>query len=203
MMPFNFYFALILFLLISPSFSLSNSSSLFIPNFRSAIMPGKRNFSDFSFSESQSSIMAGNSNNKKLRRLPHIFSKVLELPLNSDADVSVQELPDCFKFIAEIEDSEIVNGGVRAHVVKYYPGITKIVIRRRENLSQPIIDELELDVWRFRLPSSARPERATAVYAHGKLVVTVPKNRWREDGRNGGDCKGGLKGDIENLVLVQ
>ena len=38
------------------------------------------------------------------------------------------------------------------------------------------IDELELDMWRVRLPSSTLPELSTAVYSGGELVVTVPKD---------------------------
>nr|CAN76721.1 hypothetical protein VITISV_029640 [Vitis vinifera] len=34
------------------------------------------------------------SSQKKLRRLPHIFTRVLELPFRSDADVSVTETPE-------------------------------------------------------------------------------------------------------------
>ncbi|CAO2824391.1 unnamed protein product [Amaranthus hypochondriacus] len=142
-----------------------------------------------------------NNNNKKLRRLPHVFSKVLELPFKSDADVFIQELPNCFKFTAQIEDAGIVLGDVKANVVRYHPGIIKIVIVRSDNPLESAIDELELDVWRFRLQPSARAEYATAVYAQGNLVVTVPKNVWGENVWMG-DCKSGFKGNMGNLILV-
>uniref|UniRef100_A0A803L9Y7 Uncharacterized protein n=1 Tax=Chenopodium quinoa TaxID=63459 RepID=A0A803L9Y7_CHEQI len=146
--------------------------------------------------------MGVSSNSKKLRRLPHVFSKVLELPFDSDADVVVEERHDCFKFTVE-DDGGIAgvgySSGVKAHVVEVHPGITKVVIRSRENLSRPIVDELELDVWRFRLPSSARPELATAVYARGGLVVIVPKNGWGEMDRRDGDGKGGFKGNMDEV----
>lgn len=35
--------------------------------------------------------------------------------------------------------------------------------------------ELDLDLWRFRLPASTLPEMASAAYSDGELVVTVPK----------------------------
>jgi hypothetical protein len=62
---------------------------------------------------------------KKLRRLPHVFSRVLELPFRSDADVLVEESPDCFRFVAET-DADI--GDVRAHAMEIHPGVTKIVV---------------------------------------------------------------------------
>jgi len=111
--------------------------------------------------------------NKKLRRLPHVFSKVLELPFDSDVDVAVEDRPDCLRFVADGVD---VAGEVRAHVVEVYPGVTKVVIRRRGSRSQPLIDDLEINLWRFRLPSAARPELARAAYGGGQLVVTVPKH---------------------------
>ncbi|XP_021763200.1 uncharacterized protein LOC110727912 [Chenopodium quinoa] len=199
MIPFH-YFTLILFLL---------NTQFITPIFT---MPEKRNFSSLSLSstnqslQQQSPLMGVSSNSKKLRRLPHVFSKVLELPFDSDADVVVEERHDCFKFTVE-DDGGIAgvgySSGVKAHVVEVHPGITKVVIRSRENLSRPIVDELELDVWRFRLPSSARPELATAVYARGGLVVIVPKNGWGEMDRRDGDGKGGFKGNMGNLIIVQ
>lgn len=56
--------------------------------------------------------------------------------------------------------------------------------------------EFELDLWRFRLPESTRPELASAGYYDGELVVTVPKGAAAEDD-DGGDIGGG------RLVLVQ
>ncbi|CAA7049766.1 unnamed protein product [Microthlaspi erraticum] len=69
---------------------------------------------------------------KKLRRLPHIFSRVLELPLRSDADVAVEERLDCFRFVAETD-----GGGVRAYVVEIHPGVTKILVRTNGSSPSP------------------------------------------------------------------
>ncbi|KAL7084212.1 hypothetical protein ACP275_14G211500 [Erythranthe tilingii] len=114
---------------------------------------------------------ANSCRQKKLRRLPHIFAKVLELPFHSDADVTVVETPDFLRFTAATDD---ISGDVRADAIEIYPGVTKIVIR-----GNGVVDlsgtELELDLWRFRLPATMRPELATAVYEDGELVVTVPK----------------------------
>ncbi|KAF3786143.1 hypothetical protein EJ110_NYTH26099 [Nymphaea thermarum] len=114
---------------------------------------------------------------KKLRRLPHIFNRVLELPFNSEANVSVQENHDCFRFVL-ITDQ--ITEDVEAQLVEIVPGVSKIVVRGR-NLLELSLDELELDRWRFRLPPSTRPELATAAYIAGELIVTVPKSVELED----------------------
>ncbi|XVF28827.1 hypothetical protein REPUB_Repub15cG0065800 [Reevesia pubescens] len=126
------------------------------------------------------SLLTGGSH-KKLRRLPHIFSRVLELPFRSDADVAVEESPDCFKFVAETDGR--IGDVVRAHTVEIHPGVTKIVIRSNSLVDFSSLDDLELDMWRFRLPETTRPELASAVYEDGELIVTVPK--------------GGALGDLE------
>ncbi|XP_010259067.1 PREDICTED: uncharacterized protein LOC104598607 [Nelumbo nucifera] len=143
---------------------------------------------------------------KKLRRLPHIFNRVLELPFRSDADVSVEENSDCFRFIVTTDD---VGDDVRAHTIEIYPGVTKIVIRGT-NVLELSLDELELDLWRFRLPPTTRPELATAVYVDGELIVTVPKGAnadnpggTNEEGEVWGEENGDLRGGVGRLVLVQ
>ncbi|KAI6693254.1 hypothetical protein NL676_020964 [Syzygium grande] len=109
---------------------------------------------------------------KKLRRLPHIFSRVLELPFRADADVEVEEGPGFFRFVAETDG---ICSDVRAHTVEIHPGVTKIVVRPNGSLELLSLDQLELDMWRFRLPESTRPELASAVCVDGELIVTVPK----------------------------
>ncbi|XP_010551714.1 PREDICTED: uncharacterized protein LOC104822262 [Tarenaya hassleriana] len=114
---------------------------------------------------------------KKLQRLPHIFDRILELPFRSDADVSVEEMPDCFKFSADTDGFLAGDGGgVRAHMVEIHPSVVKIVVRLNgSSLGPSLLDELELDVWRVRLPESTRPELVTVVCDDGELIVTVPK----------------------------
>ncbi|XP_060178118.1 uncharacterized protein LOC132608057 [Lycium barbarum] len=109
---------------------------------------------------------------KKLKRLPHIFAKVLELPFRSDADVSIEETSDSLRFIIPTDDD--VGNNIRAHIVEIYPGVTKIVIRG-DNVFDSSLSGLELDLWRFRLPEVTVPELASAVFSGGELVVTVPK----------------------------
>ncbi|PIA44938.1 hypothetical protein AQUCO_01700487v1 [Aquilegia coerulea] len=144
---------------------------------------------------------------KKLRRLPHIFNKVLELPFHSDAEVLVEENSECFRFIVTTED---VGHDVQTHTMEIYPGVTKIVLRGR-NVLELNLDELELDLWRFRLPPSTKPELASAVYVDGELIVTVPKDLNMDENDDGndeheevwGEGNGDLRGGVGRLVLVQ
>ncbi|KAF8394387.1 hypothetical protein HHK36_020595 [Tetracentron sinense] len=159
--------------------------------------------SEINSSLSEANMMMGMQ--KKLRRLPPIFSKFLELPVRSDADVLVQENSDSFRCTIVTDD---LGEDVRAQTIKIYPGVTKIVIRG-SNVLEFSLDELEFDLWRYRLPSSTRPELARAVYVDGELVVTVPKglNSDSLDGGNHGGVWGGGNGDfwggMGRLVLVQ
>ncbi|XP_009108819.1 uncharacterized protein LOC103834498 [Brassica rapa] len=122
---------------------------------------------------------------KNLRRLPHIFNRVLELPLRSEADVSVEENPDCFRFVAETDGVRGGGGEMTAYMVEIHPGITKIVVRTNGLSLGLSLDELELDVWRFRLPETTRPELVTVACVDGALVVTVPKMVSEEDDDGG------------------
>ncbi|PNX55170.1 hypothetical protein L195_g048797 [Trifolium pratense] len=134
-----------------------------------------------------------NNNNCKLRRLPHVFSKILQLPLRSDADVSVEESVNCFRFMAETDSSL---GHVETHTLHIHPGVTKIVVRASQSLHF-CLDDLNPDIWRFRLPESVVPELATAVFVDGVLVVTVPKADYDEN------IAEAIGGGGNTLVLVQ
>ncbi|GLT78534.1 hypothetical protein SLA2020_500660 [Shorea laevis] len=122
------------------------------------------------------SFLTGGSR-KKLRRLPHVFSRVLVLPFRADAEVEVEESADCFKFVAETDGIS----DVRAQTVEIHPGVIKILIRPGGHVDLASLDDLEFDMWRFRLPESTRPELASAVYEDGELIVTVPKDAVYED----------------------
>lgn len=146
---------------------------------------------------------------KKLRKLPHVFGKVLELPFRSDADVAVEEGPEFFRFVAEMEfdDGGGGAGGVRVQAVEIHTGITKIVVRNGAGDGgvaggdeELLLEELKVDTWRFRLPATTKPELATAVFVDGELIVTVPKA-----GRGGGEFADGrdVWGGGGRLVLVQ
>ncbi|OEL31312.1 hypothetical protein BAE44_0007667 [Dichanthelium oligosanthes] len=147
---------------------------------------------------------AGALGGKKLRRLPHIFAKVLELPFAADADVSVEEDAGALRFVAAAVDG-FSPAGARAHAVEIHPGVTKVVVRDLASSgggAHGDDDEgaaaFELDRWRFRLPPCTRPAMATATYAEGELVVTVPKGAGPDDG-DGATVLGGTE---SVLVLV-
>ncbi|RCV09673.1 hypothetical protein SETIT_2G048000v2 [Setaria italica] len=140
---------------------------------------------------------------KKLRRLPHIFAKVLELPFAADADVSVEEDAAALRFVAAAVDG-FSPAGARAHAVEIHPGVTKVVVRDLSSGGAHGDDDgaaaFELDRWRFRLPPCTLPAMATATYAEGELVVTVPKGAGPDDGD--GDGATVLGGTESVLVLV-
>ncbi|KAJ6816996.1 uncharacterized protein M6B38_413930 [Iris pallida] len=127
----------------------------------------------------------GAGNQKNLRRLPHIFSKVLELPLSFDAHVSVSESPAWLRFAASAGGSFLSPVGVQAHAVEIHPGVMKVVVRVGGGGGAEFDEEeeeMDLDRWRFRLPDGTRPRLATAECVDGELVVTVPKGFDGEDG---------------------
>lgn len=136
---------------------------------------------------------------KKLRKLPHVFSKVLELPFRSEADVAVEDSLENIRFIAkfEVDGSDVVND-IRVHAVEIHPGVSKIVVRQGEGDLNLSLDQLNVDTWRFRLPRSAQPDLASAVFINGELIVTVPKG----NSRDFGDGRDVWSGDSQ-LVLVQ
>lgn len=192
--PLNLIFFLFLFLFGFDSSSLKTEAMKVHP------MQKKRNIAIRdamdSLSPSSSSGETQTLTHKRLRRLPHVFGKVLELPFPSDADVSVEESTDCFRFVAEADDA-VIGDGVRVHAVEIHPGVTKIVVRNGGEGSDG--EELELllgevDVWRFRLPAMTQPELATVVFVDGELTVTVPKS---------GEVVREVMGVIGQLVLVQ
>ncbi|OIS97533.1 PREDICTED: uncharacterized protein LOC109232966 [Nicotiana attenuata] len=153
--------------------------------------------------DSNFSLMEGNFAVKKLRKLPHVFNNVLELPFRSDADVTVEETEGFFCFVAEIYLEGAGNGRVRAQAVEIHPGVTKIVVRKGngDGEMELLLEQLNVDTWRYRLPASTMPELATAAFVDGALVVTVPKG-----GREGAEFEDGSRGVWGGggpLVLVQ
>ncbi|XP_020700338.2 uncharacterized protein LOC110112451 [Dendrobium catenatum] len=117
---------------------------------------------------------------KKLRRLPHVFSKVLELPFCADADVHVEEEPTGFRFIATAIG---VSASFRTQFIEIHPGIMKLVVRNNEAGDVGFEEEeLQLDRWRVRLPASTRPALATAECIRGELIVRVPKGAGIDEG---------------------
>ncbi|XP_062188099.1 uncharacterized protein LOC133891398 [Phragmites australis] len=141
---------------------------------------------------------------KKLRRLPHIFAKVLELPFAADADVSIEEDAAALRFVVAAVDG-FSPAGARAHAVEIHPGVTTVVVR---DVSVGAGGDdgaaaFELDRWRFRLPPCTRPAMATATYAEGELVVTVPKGAVPDDADgDGAAVLVGAGADAESVLVL-
>ncbi|KAG5554706.1 hypothetical protein RHGRI_012307 [Rhododendron griersonianum] len=160
-------------------------------------LPKKRNMANRDAMDGEETLSGGCGGvHKRLRRLPHVFSRVLELPFPSDADVSVEESSDSFRFVAVTDDDAVIGDGVRVHAVEVHPGVTKIVVRNGGEGGDEVVELLlgEVDVWRFRLPAMTQPELATAAFVDGELIVTVPKSR---------EVVGEVVGGVGRLVLVQ
>ncbi|GJN30350.1 hypothetical protein PR202_gb18646 [Eleusine coracana subsp. coracana] len=140
---------------------------------------------------------------KDLRRLPHVYSKVLELPLPADTDVAVFEGPDAFHFVVAAGGAR---GVVRVRTVRIHPGVVKVVVQAGEEEGDA--GDMDIDRWRSRLPEASCPAKAVAGYVDGQLVVSVPKG---SEGGHGGDsgegdvtwrcCDGGKTSG--RLVVVQ
>ncbi|KAL8232857.1 hypothetical protein R6Q57_002635 [Mikania cordata] len=146
--------------------------------------PNRRNIAvcyDFSPQSTATGVIC---RQKKLRRLPHFFAKVIELPFYSDADVSIQETSESLRFVVDTDDD--IGADIAAHTIEIYPGVTKIVIGGTRIVSNHVNTDngMEFDVWRFRLPPSTLPELATASFIDGELVVVVPKV-WSDGNDNG------------------
>lgn len=78
--------------------------------------------------------------------------------------MTVVETSESFKFVVDTD----IAGEIGASTIEICPGVTKTVIGEMS-------DEVEIDVWRFRLPEMTVPEMATARFSDGELVVVVPK----------------------------
>lgn len=119
--------------------------------------------------------------------------------------ISIQETSESFLFMAKTDDMRLQN--VRADVIEIYPGVMKVVIKEMKGGGDEfLLDAYELNLCRFRLPDSTRPEMTTANCFAGELVITVPKslnlnNNSEEQIQEVSDC-GEMK-EKERLVLVE
>ncbi|MCO5601760.1 hypothetical protein L7F22_055885 [Adiantum nelumboides] len=113
---------------------------------------------------------------KRLRRLPHIFSRTLELPVRSDSRVEVQEDSSAFTFKVALPSPLPALDRIRAQIIHIIPGITMVCVAGVQ-LVTAHLEELDIPLWRIRLPESSLPEASTAACdGDGLLVLTVPKS---------------------------
>lgn len=121
-----------------------------------------------------------NSKPRNLRRLPHIFSKVLELPFSFDTDVSIHETATSLVFTASTHNADAFDpDSIRAQAIEIFPGVMKVVIK--DDVNYDVDDEMELNKWRFRLPDETRPRLASVELINDDLVVQIPKGFGDED----------------------
>lgn len=73
---------------------------------------------------------------KKLKRMPHLFARVLELPFHGDTPVKVIQSRDSFTFVVRLPG--LVAEEVKAEVMEIVPGATKVVIGGSERLTSNI-----------------------------------------------------------------
>lgn len=146
--------------------------------------------------------IASSSTPKKLRKLPHVFAKVLQLPFHSNADVSIQETSDSFRFtVATTRGS--TDACFRAHTVEIYPGVVKIyVVRVRGTDGGDVPTDDQLNLWRYRLPASTKPELTSARCNGQELVVTVPKEVNSEDIDMKDQADGDVRGNENGRVIM-
>eukprot|EP00252_Welwitschia_mirabilis_P012311 TRINITY_DN2730_c0_g1_i2.p1 TRINITY_DN2730_c0_g1~~TRINITY_DN2730_c0_g1_i2.p1 ORF type:complete len:210 (-),score=35.41 TRINITY_DN2730_c0_g1_i2:320-949(-) len=109
-------------------------------------------------------------NKKQLKRLPHVFCRVLELPVRSDASVTIEEADDCFRFIGNVGCR---SKDFRVEILKIIPGVVKVLVKESAGKGLEIED---LERWRVRLPSSTLPELSHVEYRDGVVIVRVPKD---------------------------
>ena len=68
---------------------------------------------------------------KKLKRMPHLFTRVLELPFHAETPVSVVESRDSYRFEVRLPGLHV--GDVKVEVLEIVPGATKILVRWVDN----------------------------------------------------------------------
>ncbi|KAI5063702.1 hypothetical protein GOP47_0022249, partial [Adiantum capillus-veneris] len=113
---------------------------------------------------------------KRLRRMPHIFSRMLELPVVADSVVQVQEDPHALYFKVTLPPPLPAPDCIRAQIIHIVPGVTQVSVAGAQ-LGTAHLEELDVPLWRCRLPPCSIPEASTAACnGDGLLVLTVPKS---------------------------
>ncbi|KAH7297316.1 hypothetical protein KP509_26G065300 [Ceratopteris richardii] len=112
---------------------------------------------------------------KRLRRLPHLFCRQLELPVAADSPVQVEESHSSFIFKVTLPPPLPDLDRVSAQVIHIVPGVTTVSVAGVQ-VATAHFDENGSPLWRFRLPDSCIPEASVASCdADGLLTLTIPK----------------------------
>lgn len=92
---------------------------------------------------------------RKLKRMPHLFTRTLELPFQADTVVKVAESRDSYTFAAWLPG--LGARDVKVEVLEIVPGATKVVLRGLECLLPSKVDDLEVCNFLIFPLSFARP----------------------------------------------
>ncbi|XP_062205179.1 uncharacterized protein LOC133907158 [Phragmites australis] len=116
----------------------------------------------------------------KLRHLPQVFSRVLELPFPMDTNVRTYFSPDANYFIVT-PDAAGEPDEVKVRVVTIEPlGITKVVVHIGPGEPDPE-DDMVYDKWRFHLSKTFILSMIVAKYVDRHLIVIVPNEVASDD----------------------
>jgi hypothetical protein len=77
---------------------------------------------------------------KKLKRMPHLFDRVLELPFHADTVVEVRESRNAFTFVVSDVQPGLIAEEVKAELVEIVPGAIKVVVVGR---GEQLMSDLE------------------------------------------------------------
>lgn len=78
----------------------------------------------------------------KLKRMPHLFSRVLELPFHAETPVSVVESRDCYRFQVRLPGALVDE--VKVEVLEIVPGATKVLVRGVDNNEADQVSEVSI-----------------------------------------------------------
>ncbi|KAL6522650.1 hypothetical protein OROHE_016497 [Orobanche hederae] len=114
--------------------------------------------------------MRGEKADKKLWKLPHFSVESSNYPSGRMPMWRLRRAPISSVLWRRTRGDghdDVAGGDMRAYVVEIHPSVIKIVVRNYDHHKLrgrvDLLDKLEVDTWRFRLPSSARSKLATAV----------------------------------------
>lgn len=113
----------------------------------------------------------------QLRRMPHVFCKLLDLPFPVETNVVIEERREAYAFM--IRQPGLQKADIVAETVEIVPGAIKVILRGADRIRAALTKDSSLPAttenWRARLPTCTIPESAKASYAHGIITITIPK----------------------------
>jgi hypothetical protein len=90
---------------------------------------------------------------KKLKRMPHLFDRVLELPFHADTAVEVRESRNAFTFVVSDIQPGLIAEEVKAELAEIVPGAIKVVVVGRGERLMSDLESSEVLLGRFAAAS--------------------------------------------------